>query len=220
VERQKADQAVKEAVQHGLAEITTATQRYEEQQHKSIQALQEMAEQRQTDLKALISKQEENQLRQHEHLVEQAKTEIDQVVSSRLQEDIHRREQEIYEQEELRPFREAARTATERVALQEKQVQAHKRLKNGLIGLDVLAFLALIVMLLFLSLPQWIIAVLLVIIAAIIITVWIWKSPVPEDTLMRNRKEVTLFQTKSGDYASPLGEEEQCALLVQHVDQL
>ena len=220
LERQKADQAIKEAVRQGLAEIITAKQQFEEQKNQNTQTLQETVEQRLADLNALMGKQEEYLLRQHKQLVEQTKAQVDQVVSSRLQEEIDKREQAIYERENLRPAREAARAATERVAFQEKQFQTYKLLRKGLIALDALTFLALIIVFLFLSFPHWASAILLIIFASISLTLWIWKSPVSEQALMNKKKEVALFQTNSDDYTLPLGEEERCALLVQRVDLL
>jgi hypothetical protein len=217
VERQKADQVIKDAVQQGLAEIATATQQLDEQKNTNTQMLQALGDQKVADLNVLTSKQEEHLLHQHEQLMEQTKTQIDQVVFSRLQEEIDKLGQEIHERENLRPARDAARTAIAHVTLQERQLKTYKLFRNGLRVLSALVFSALLLTLIFLSLPQWGIVVLLVIIAAIFIATLIWKSPVSETTVLGNKKEVAFFQTKSGDYGSPLNEEERCTLLVQRV---
>jgi len=216
VERQKADQVVKAAIQQGLAEIATTAQQYtqqhEEEKGKHVQALQDMVEQKIAELSSVTQTHEKHLQR----LVGETKTEVDVAISTRWQEETHKREQEIYEQEARRPTREAARAALNRVAMQEQKGQVHKRLRSGLIGLGGLLLCALIILLLLLSLPQWVSVLLIVIVASIFLTAWIWKSPLPEQTLLHNRKEVELFQTQSGDYAS-LSEEERCTLLVQRI---
>ncbi len=216
MERQKADQVVKAAIQQGLAEIATTTQQYaqqyEEEEGKRVQALQDIVEQKIAELNSITQTHEEHL----QHLVGETKTEVDVAISTRWQEETHRREQEIYEQETRRPAREAARAALDRVALQEQQWRVHKRLRNGLIGLGGLLLFAAIILVLLLSLPRWVSALLLAIVALTFLTAWIWKSPLAEETLLHNRKEVGLFQTQSGDYAS-LSEEDRCRRLVQRI---
>jgi len=216
VERQKADQVVQAAIQQGLTEIATTTQQYtqqyEEEKGKRVQALQDIAEQKITELRS-ITQTHEGHL---QHLVGETKAEVDLAIATRWQEETHRREQEIYEQEVRRPAREAARTAIDHVTRQERQGQAHRRLKNGLIGLSVLLLVPLSILLLLPSVPRWVGVLLLLVVVAIFFLTLIWKSPHPEQTLQHNRKEVELFQTQSGDYAS-LGEEGRCTLLVQRI---
>lgn len=216
VERQKADQVVKAAIQQGLAEIATTTQQYaqqhEEEGGKRVQALQDVAEQKIAELRS-ITQTHEGHL---QHLVGETKAEVEIAISTRWQEETHRKEQEIYEQEARRPAREAAHAAMNHVAIQEQRGQSHKRLRRGLIGLGGLLLLTLILVVFFLPLPQWVWALLLIIVASVFLMASIWKSPFPEQTLLHNRKEVGLFQTQSGDYAS-LSEEERCTLLVQRI---
>lgn len=212
VERQKADQVVKAAIQQGLAEIATTTQQYEEEEGKRVQALQDIVAQKIVELSS-ITQTHEGHL---QHLVGETKAEVDIAISNRWQEETHRREQEIYEQEVRRPAREAARTAIDRVTIQEQQGQVHKRLRNGLIGLSVLLLVPLIILFLLPSAPRWVGVLLLLIVVSIFFMAFIWKSPLPEQTLQHNRKQVELFQTQSGDYAS-LSEEERCTLLVQRI---
>ena len=216
VERQKADQVVKAAIHQGLAEIATTTQQYtqqhEEEEGKRVQALQDIVAQKITELSS-ITQTHEGHL---QHLVGETKAEVDLAISTRWLEETHRREQEIYEQEVRRPAREAARTAIDRVTIQEQQRQVHRRLRNGLIGLSGLLLVPLIILFLLPSVPRWVGALLLLIVAAICFMALIWKSPHPEQTLQHNRKEVERFQTQSGEYAS-LAEEERCSLLVQRM---
>ena len=199
MEKQKSEQSIKEVAQHSIATLETLTQ------------------QRDAEFKTITQKQKEELLHDQESIIERTKTEIEQSISRHLQDERDRQEREIHEQEDIRPAREATRTATERVAVLEKKVRTHKRLKIGLVGLGVVVFLALVIILLFFPpLPQWIIALLLAVIASIFATSSFWKSTISEDNITAYKRQIALYQTKSDEYAA-LSEEERCALLVQRI---
>lgn len=215
IERQKADQTLKTTIDQGLAEIAAInrqyTQQYDEETGKRVQVWQEVVAQKVTELRSLAQKQEE-QLHQ---LVAQTRTEMGEAIDRRWEEETRKMEQQMYEKETLRPAREAARAAIDRVTLQEQRVQRYHRLRGGLIGLWVVLLLALVVTL-FSSVPLWISILVIVLIALIFLTIVIWKSPILEQALLYNRKEVERFQTQSDDYTA-LREEDRCTLLVQRM---
>lgn len=86
VERQKADQVVKAAIQRGLAEIATAAQQYvqqyEEEESKRVQALQDMVAQKIAELNSITQAHEEHL----QHLVGETNTKVDVAISTRWQE--------------------------------------------------------------------------------------------------------------------------------------
>jgi hypothetical protein len=197
-EKQKTEQSLKEVVQHYLAEMQTMTERHD------------------AELKTITQEQKEELVLNQGEIIERTKAAVDQMISTRLQEETSRREQELQEAEALRPAREAARTATEHVAALERKIRMHQWLRTGLAGLGVVCFVALVIILLFFSLPQWGTVIALAVIASILVSAFLWKSPIPEDKVAAYRREIACYQTKSDDYA-PLSEEERCSLLVQRI---
>jgi hypothetical protein len=197
-EKQKADQIVKDFVQQYVTMLKTVTQQHD------------------VELETLTQKQKEELTLNQESIIEHTKAEIEQVLARQLQEESERRERELHEQEELHPAREATRTAIERVALLEKKAQKHKQRRNGLVALGLVVFLALVISLLFFSFSQWITVIVLIVVAAIFVTFYAWKGSISDNMIAEHKRQVALFQTKSGEYA-PLSEEDRCALLVQRV---
>jgi uncharacterized membrane protein len=195
-EKQKTEQGIKDLMQH-----------YE-------QTLRTMLEQQETDLTALTQQQKADLMQEHERIVERAKTEIEQVLLKHFQEERNRLEQEIREQEALRPAREAARAAIERVEQRSRRAQAQRRWRGGIFGLGVLVVLALIILLLFVPLPQWVIVLTLLVVIVIFVIASLWRSA--DATLAEDRRQVALYQTQSGEYAGK-SEEERIALLVQKI---
>ncbi len=196
IERQKSEQQLTEAMQRALGALEITLQQYD------------------ADLKATAQEQKEGIIQDQEALVRSTKEEIEHILSSRLQDEKEQREQEIREQEELRPTREAARTAIEHVAKLEKRSQFQKRIKYGLMGLGAFVFLALLVLLLFVPLPQWAIVLLLIVAASIFFTPFFWKSSISDEKLVEHKRQIALYQTGSGDYA-PLSDAERVGLLIQ-----
>ena len=164
----------------------------------------------------LTQKQKDELIHDQESIIERTETKIGQIISTQLQEERERREKEIREREDSRPAREAAHTAIEHVSLLEKKGKSHKQVKNGIVGLGVVVFLSLVILLIFFSLPQWIIVMLLAVIASIFATFYFWKSTISEDKIAADKRQIALYQTKSDEYAA-LSEEERCALLVQRI---
>lgn len=198
VEKQKAAQTIKDLVQQYVVTLETSMQQHD------------------TQFEALTQKQKEDLIQNQESILEHTKTEVGHIISGQLQEERDKLEREIHEQEEMHPSREAARVAIERVALLEKKAQSHKLRKYALMGLGVVGFLSLAILLLFVSLPQWTILILLVVTASIFITSSLWKSPIPEDKIAGHKRQIALYQAKGGEYA-PLSGKERYALLVQRI---
>jgi hypothetical protein len=80
----------------------------------------------------------------------------------------------------------------------------------------MVGFFVLVMALFLFPLPQWLLGLLLLVIASIFLVTALWKSPIPESDITENKRQIMLFQTKVGEYA-PLSEEERCALLVQRI---
>jgi predicted negative regulator of RcsB-dependent stress response len=198
LERQKAEQSLKEVVQQYLAEVQTITQQYD------------------AELKTITQGQKEEFVQNQGEVIERTKAAIEQIISIQLQEERKRREQEIREEEALRPAREAAWTAIGRVATLEKKIRTHQQLKRGLVVLGWVFLAALLVILLFLSVPQWGTVIAIAAITLVLVIPALWKSPISIEKVAAYQREIALYQTGSGDYA-PLSEEERCALLVQRI---
>ncbi|MBO0781656.1 MAG: hypothetical protein J2P37_22775, partial [Ktedonobacteraceae bacterium] len=98
LEKRKTEQGLREVVQQGMVDVKTAVQQHD------------------ADLKATAHEQKAGLVQDQERLVAHTKTEIEQVILARLQEERARREREIHEEEAARPAREAARTAIARIA--------------------------------------------------------------------------------------------------------
>lgn len=198
LERQRTEQSLKIVVQQYLTDVETITQ-----QHG-------------VELKTITQQQKEDLIQNQETIIERTKAEIEQIISVQLQDERSRREREIRDEEDIRPAREAVRTATEHVATLEKKARTHQQLKRGLVGLGLVLFLTLIVILLFFALPQWEIVIILAVIASILVIAYFWKNPISEDKITVYKRQIALYQTKSDEYAL-LSEEERCTLLVQRI---
>ena len=196
IERRKSEQSMNAVVLQHIANIET------------------IAQQRDTEIRGTAQKQKEELILNQDAIVEQTKTDIDHIISKELQIEKSRMEREIYELEDVRPAREAARAAIKLVEDREKELRTHKRLKSGLALLGVAVFIALIVILTFFPSLKAIAVILLLVFGLIIITVALRKSGITEGKIAKDKLEIASFKTKSGDYA-PLSEEDQCALLTQ-----
>ncbi|BCL81569.1 hypothetical protein ccbrp13_40340 [Ktedonobacteria bacterium brp13] len=185
------------------------------QQH--IANIESIAQQHDTEIRDITQKQKEDLIHNQENIIEQTKTEIDQIILVKLQAEKDRMERVIREQEIIRPAREAASTAIEHIAVLKQKARNHKQLKNGLVGgFGVVAFVALVISLILLPLQQWVIIMALAALALIFNTALFWRSNITEDKIVEGKRQIAFFQTKSGEYA-PLNEEERCALLVQKI---
>jgi hypothetical protein len=198
IERQKTEQSLKNVVQQYLADVQTITQQHSE------------------DLKTLTQEQKEDLTQNLEEITRHTKSEIEQVIATQLQDERKKLEQEIREQEDLRPARAAAQTAIQRIMQLEKRARNHLRRRNGLVGLGFAFVLLLAILLISFPPPQWLSIAILIVIAAAFAASQLWKSGIPEDKLAEGKRQIALFQTKGGDYAG-LSEEERCALLAQRV---
>lgn len=198
VEKQKTEQNIKEIMQQYTATLETIVQHYD------------------GNLKMLIQQLKDELVHQQETTIEQTRATSEHVITKHLQDEKDRLEREIREQELLRPARAAAHAAIERVASLEQKEKAHKQWKYGVRGLGMVGFVVLVIALFFISLPQWLLSMLLMVIASLILVSVLWKSPIPEGDIAEGKRQIKLFQTKSGEYA-PLSEEERCALLVQKI---
>ncbi len=217
------DQAQEHARQLQLIE---ARKQLEQEQQKTEHLLRELmqqyteelqryAQQSKEDLISMHEQTKESLLSMHQTLLEQTRQQVDRVILQYLQEERERQQREIREQEEQRPAREAVRAAIERVRLQEKRHIHHQWRLRGMIGLGLGGFLVSLV-LLFFAAPLWIEVSTSLIAVALLVSAALWSNPVPEERLAAARREIALYQARSGEYA-PLSEEERRALLLQRI---
>ncbi len=198
LERQKTEQSLKEVVQQYLTDVQTITQQHD------------------AELKIITQEQKDEIVQNQSEIIERTKAAIEQIISIQLQEERKKREQEIREEEALRPAREATQTAMGRVATLEKKLRSHQRLKRGLFALGWVLLVVFAVIQLFLPLPQWSTVVAIAVIAPMLVIVTLWRSPISVEKVAAHQREIALYQTGSGEYAS-LSEEERRTLLVQRI---
>jgi hypothetical protein len=183
------------------------------QQHTD--ELQRFAQQIKEDLTSTHEAARNDVLSTHQTLLEQTRQQVDRIILQYLQEERERQQREIREQEEQRPAREAVRTAIERVRLLEQRYSRHQWRLRGMVGLGLGIFLVFLVWLFFAP-PLWIEISTSLIAVALLVSAALWKNPVPEERLAAARREIALYQARSGEYA-PLSEEERRALLLQRI---
>jgi hypothetical protein len=198
IERRKSEQSINIAVQQHVANIKT------------------IAQQHGAEIMETAQKQKETLVLNQDAITQQTKTDIDHIISVELQTEKNRLEREIYEQEYVRPAREASRAAVKLVEDREKELRAHKRLKNIFVLVGVVVALALAGMLVFSQLPQWAVIIPLAVVVSIFVSLHFWKGAIVEGKIVKDKQEVASFKTKSGDYAG-ISEEDRCALLTQRI---
>jgi hypothetical protein len=197
-EKRKTEQQIKEVVQQSLVAIEAA-----KQQHEA--SLGEVA------------KTQTQTLQQDQHaIVETTKTEIEQILLKRLQEEREQITKQITEQEDLRPAREAAQRAMALVEARERKAIIQKAIKNTAMGVGWILLAFILIALFFQFLANWALALGIVVFIGLRIIALFWKDVVPEGKLAEDKRQISLFQTQSEDYAGR-EEKERSALLLQRI---
>lgn len=81
-------------------------------------------------------------------------------------------------------------------------------------GLGTVVVLLLLI-LLFFAPPLWVRASGPIMAAVLLTSVAVWRNPISEEKLAAARREVALYQTRSGDYAPLSGDEQRALLLIR-----
>ncbi|RAQ94316.1 hypothetical protein [Thermogemmatispora tikiterensis] len=206
------DQAQEHARQLQLIEAKT---QLEQERRKTEDLLSGLLQQYTDELQQCAQQIKNDLASTTEALIEQTRQLADQVVLQRFQEAREQLERAIREQEEQRPAREAMRTASERLMRQEREYRRHQWRIWCSIGLGLGVALVLLISLFFAP-PLWIVASGATIAVALLASAALWRNPIPEERLAAARREIALYQARSGDYAT-LSEEERRALLLQRI---
>jgi hypothetical protein len=197
-EKRKTEQQIKEVIQQSLVAIEAAKQQHE------------------ASLGEVAKTQTEILHQDQQAIIETTKTEIEQILLKRFQEEREKITQEIQEQEVLRPSREAVKRAMIQVETRERKAKAQKAVKGTAMGVGWLLLIVILFALAFPFLPNWTLILAIVVFIGLRMLHFFWKDIVPEGKLAEDKRQISLFQTQSEDYAG-LGEEERSALLVQRI---
>jgi Flp pilus assembly protein TadB len=138
--------------------------------------VQTITQQHDAELKTITQEQKDEIVQNQSEIIERTKATIEQIISMQLQEERKKREQEIREEEALRPAREATQTAMGRVVTLEKKLRSHQRLKRGLFALGWVLLVVFAVIQLFLPLPQWSTVVAIAVIAPMLVIATLWRK--------------------------------------------